>query len=210
MVLHPFRGATDDGQLAVLESVHASGIQAPSVSYADCQDFQDSLRSISGLLLNQKGPASVGDGESAYSAWFEVVSGNYFDVLGVKPSLGRTFTRDEYGDRARALRRSSATGCGRSISGATRPFSAAPYALTGTRSPSSAWRLRNFTAIFRESRWMAGFQRHWPASTSAMRGNVLTTFSLAGFQVTTIGRFWVTAEGAGGHHNGLTAVVYCA
>ena len=103
MVLHPFRGATDDGQLAVLESVHASGIQAPSVSYADCRDFQDSLRSISGLLLNQKVPASIGDGENAYSAWFELVSGNYFDVLGVKPSLGRTFTRDEYGDRAKAF-----------------------------------------------------------------------------------------------------------
>src|SRR5580700_7505909 len=103
MVLHPFRGATDDGQLAVLESVHGSGVQAPNVSYADCQDFQDSLRSISGLLLNQHVPASVGDGESAYSAWFEVVSGNYFDVLGVKPSLGRTFTRDEYGDRAKAF-----------------------------------------------------------------------------------------------------------
>src|SRR5580658_7662537 len=53
MVLHPFRGAADDGQLLVLESVHASGTQAPNVSYADCQDFQDSLRSISGLLLNQ-------------------------------------------------------------------------------------------------------------------------------------------------------------
>src|ERR1700755_1035984 len=47
MVLHPFRGATDDGQLAVLESVRASGIQSPNVSYADCRDFQDSLRSIS-------------------------------------------------------------------------------------------------------------------------------------------------------------------
>ena len=88
MVLHPFRGATDDGQLAVLESVRASGIQAPNVSYADCRDFQDNLRSISGLLLNQKGPASIGDGENAYSAWFELVSGNYFDVLGVKPVPG--------------------------------------------------------------------------------------------------------------------------
>jgi predicted permease len=103
MVLHPFRGATDDGQLAVLESVRASGVQDPHVSYADCRDFQDSLRSISGLLLNQHVPVSVGDGEKAYSAWFELVSGNYFDVLGVKPILGRTFTRDEYGDRAKAL-----------------------------------------------------------------------------------------------------------
>jgi predicted permease len=103
MVLHPFRGVTDDGQLAVLESVRASGIEDPNVSYADCRDFQDSLRSISGLVLNQQAPASVGDGENAYSAWFELVSGNYFDVLGVKPVLGRTFARDEYGDRAKAF-----------------------------------------------------------------------------------------------------------
>src|SRR5690348_13086771 len=102
MVLHPFRGARDDGQLAVLESVSASGLQN-QVSYADSRDFQDSLRSISGLLLNQKGPASIGEGENAYSAWCQLVSGNYFDVLGVKPVLGRAFTRDEYGDRAKAL-----------------------------------------------------------------------------------------------------------
>jgi predicted permease len=103
MVLHPFHGARDDGQLAVLESVRASGIEDPHVSYADSRDFQDSLRSISGLLLNQKGPASIGEGEKAYSAWFEGVSGNYFDVLGVKPVLGRAFTRDEYGDRAKGF-----------------------------------------------------------------------------------------------------------
>ena len=46
----------------MLESVSASGMQN-QVSYADFRDFQDSLRSISGLLLNQKGPASIGDGE---------------------------------------------------------------------------------------------------------------------------------------------------
>src|SRR5215467_4427315 len=103
MVLHPFRGATDDGQLAVLESVRASGIEDPHVSYADSRDFQDSLRSISGLALNEKAPASIGDGEDAYSAWIESVSGNYFDVLGVKPLLGRTFAREENGERAKAF-----------------------------------------------------------------------------------------------------------
>ena len=103
MVLHPFRGATDDGQLAVLESVRAGGIEAPSISYADSRDFQDGLRSISGLALNQKAPASIGDGENAYSAWIEPVSGNYFDVLGVKPILGRTFAREENGERAKAF-----------------------------------------------------------------------------------------------------------
>jgi len=103
MVLHPFRGATDDGQLAVLEAVRASGIEAPSVSYADSRDFEDNLRSISGLELNEKAPASIGDGEDAYSAWIESVSGNYFDVLGVKPILGRTFPREENGERAKAF-----------------------------------------------------------------------------------------------------------
>ena len=103
MLLHPFRGADDDSQLAVLESVRAGGIEAPDVSYADCRDFQENLQSISGLAFNQQAPVSIGDGENAYPAWFELVSGNYFDVLGVKPVLGRTFARDEYGDTAKAL-----------------------------------------------------------------------------------------------------------
>src|SRR5581483_4581333 len=103
MVLHPFRGAADDGRLAVLESVRASGIEDDNVSYADCQDFQNNMRSISGLALHQTAPAAIGEGENAYSAWFELVSGNYFDVLGVKPVLGRTFVRDEYGDKAKAF-----------------------------------------------------------------------------------------------------------
>src|SRR5574337_2199895 len=85
MVLHPFRGCRDDGQLAVLEAVRASGIEDDNVSYADARDFQDSMRTISGLAFHQQAPASIGDGENAYSAWFELVSGNYFGVLGVTP-----------------------------------------------------------------------------------------------------------------------------
>jgi len=156
----PVPRATDDGQLAVLESVHASGTQAPNVSYADCTDFQDSLQSISGLLLNQHVPASVGDGESAYSAWFEVVSGNYFDVLGVKPSLGRTFTRDEYGDRAGALTavisyrlwqeyfRGDPSILGRAV-----PINRHQVTIVGVAPPE-------FHGDFPGTRWTAGYQCH--------------------------------------------------
>jgi predicted permease len=41
----------------------------------------------------------VGENDHAERVWGELVSGNYFDVLGVKPILGRVFSRDEYGDK---------------------------------------------------------------------------------------------------------------
>jgi len=40
MVLHPFRGAADDGQLAVLEAVRASGIENPNVSSEVSPDWR--------------------------------------------------------------------------------------------------------------------------------------------------------------------------
>jgi len=103
MVLHPFRGARDDGQLAVLEATRASGIEDDNLSYADFRDFQESMHSVSGLILHQTAPAAIGDGEKSYSAWAELVSGDYFDFMGVKPALGRAFAREEYGDRAKAF-----------------------------------------------------------------------------------------------------------
>jgi len=41
----------------------------------------------------------MGEAENAQRIWGELVSGNYFDLLGVKPLLGRVFLPEECGDK---------------------------------------------------------------------------------------------------------------
>jgi len=45
----------------------------------------------------------VGEPDHAERVWGELVSGNFFAVLGVKPVLGRTFLPEEYGDKPGAF-----------------------------------------------------------------------------------------------------------
>ncbi len=64
-------------------------------SYPNYKDYRDRNTVFSGLLLSSMIPATLtGDGEPE-DLTVQIVSGNYFDVLGVKPALGRTFLPEE-------------------------------------------------------------------------------------------------------------------
>lgn len=70
------------------------------VSYANYVDLRERNQSLSGLLVWSLTSAGVsagssGDSSRAEIAWGELVSSNYFDVLGVKPLLGRGFLPEE-------------------------------------------------------------------------------------------------------------------
>ena len=70
----------------------------PTESYPDYVDLRDRNRSFDGLIAYEMSTAGLdSDGRTA-PIWLYTASGNYFDVLGVQPYMGRFFHgSDEHG-----------------------------------------------------------------------------------------------------------------
>ena len=66
-----------------------------SSSYVDYLDYRDQNKVLSGLIAHQVLPLNLGRSEKPERVWGAIVSGNYFDVLGVRPLIGRTFLPEE-------------------------------------------------------------------------------------------------------------------
>jgi macrolide transport system ATP-binding/permease protein len=66
-------------------------------SWPNFQDYRDHSQSFEGLFVEQFVPLSVAHGGQAEQVFGEIVSGNFFSVLGVTPRLGRAFRAEEDG-----------------------------------------------------------------------------------------------------------------
>jgi predicted permease len=64
-------------------------------SYLNFKDYRERNRTLSGVMAYRFAPMSLSHEGSNERAWGYLVSGNYFDVLGVRPSLGRFFLPEE-------------------------------------------------------------------------------------------------------------------
>jgi len=98
MILRPIPGASRGGELVSFEEVGVDGGPL-ATSYKDFCDYRDHLGTVSGFTAAIPGVLNIGDGDRAERLWGEMVSGNYFAVLGVRPVLGRAFSPEEYGDQ---------------------------------------------------------------------------------------------------------------
>jgi predicted permease len=86
-------------QLKEVGDHYGSNTGMNSLSYPIYEDFRDRNQVFSGMLCRHQLPVSVSyAGRNERSAG-ELVSGAYFQVLGVRPALGRLFTSEE--DRVR-------------------------------------------------------------------------------------------------------------
>jgi predicted permease len=86
---------TDPAQLAQVFTVMPKSTAYQSVSLANYRDFRDNVPEFSGLAAYQGIGANLFGGTEPVATGGQLVTGNYFQVLGVDADLGRTITPEE-------------------------------------------------------------------------------------------------------------------
>jgi predicted permease len=89
MALSPIAGVDGSARLAVVVGETGAG-RATALSYADYQYLRDHNRAFSGLFGTSAFKPTLGRGRGARPVWGELVTGNYFQILGVRAERGRT------------------------------------------------------------------------------------------------------------------------
>ncbi|HEX9763990.1 MAG TPA: ABC transporter permease [Candidatus Acidoferrales bacterium] len=92
--------AADPGSMVRIAHVTPDGRTASLHSYLDYADYRDQNEIFNGILITNSATALLRAGGTTEQLLAEVVSGDYFAVLGVDAQVGRTFT--EADDRAGA------------------------------------------------------------------------------------------------------------
>ena len=100
VLLSPLPGTHAGGRLVAVESNERSG-EGHNISILDYRDYRDHSKSLEGITVTwDLLPFFVGPLDHAERVLGETVASDYFDVLGVRPELGRLFATREFGDPA--------------------------------------------------------------------------------------------------------------
>jgi macrolide transport system ATP-binding/permease protein len=82
-------------QLVTIATTNRGGYGPGIFSYPLYVDLRDRNQVLSGLVAYFQQPFSLSDGDQSERVIGQIVSGNYFDVIGVRPALGRFFLPEE-------------------------------------------------------------------------------------------------------------------
>ena len=94
MLLRPLP-VKDPAELVALYSLHGPDRRPEAFSYPNYLDYRSKSAVFRDVIAQAGVPLSLSTGERAEMVWGEMVTSNYFDVLGVKPALGRMFRETE-------------------------------------------------------------------------------------------------------------------
>jgi len=95
-MLHPIPGAREMGSLVSLERGEWNISPTPPLSYLDYRDLRERNQGFEGILAYHHDWITLtGGGAEPQRIYIANVSANYFDLLGVRPMLGRFFLPEE-------------------------------------------------------------------------------------------------------------------
>ncbi len=94
-LLHPIPGVTDTGDLVTVMRGERTEHPSPPISYPDYRDLRDNNKSFVGLLAYHHDWVSLTGAGRPERIYGVLSTANYFDVLGVRPILGRGFLPGE-------------------------------------------------------------------------------------------------------------------
>jgi len=97
VLLRPLPVEEPERLISIYPTTRDGEVQA--FSYPDYVDFRDRNDVLSGVFVTRFAPVSLSREGVNERVWGYIVSGNYFDVLGVRAAQGRAFTPED--DRAR-------------------------------------------------------------------------------------------------------------
>ncbi len=101
MLLNPLPGATQVERIVAIENMAPDG-EPIATSYLDFRDFRDNLKLVNLVTARVGNVFSVGDAPRTTQVWAEMVSGDFFDMLGIQPEAGRFFSDAERDDAQNA------------------------------------------------------------------------------------------------------------
>src|SRR5262245_55316340 len=90
VVLSPLPGVAHVDRVIALETLSRSG-ELIDTSFPDYLDYQAQAKTLSDVIVFKDRPLTLGSDAAAERVWGELVSGNFFSALGVRPRLGRFF-----------------------------------------------------------------------------------------------------------------------
>jgi predicted permease len=93
VLLTPIPGAADQGRLVSIGQTFRG--QTITLSYPDYVEYRDQSRLLSGIAGRDDQAVHLTVDGVPERVWSEIVTGNFFDVLGVPAALGRTFLPEE-------------------------------------------------------------------------------------------------------------------
>jgi predicted permease len=94
-LLHPIPGAQRTGELVTVMRGAWNTSPSPPLSYPDYRDLRERNRIFTGILAYHADWVTLTGGDTPQRIYAANASANYFDVLGIKPYLGRFFRPDE-------------------------------------------------------------------------------------------------------------------